>query len=238
MDEFLSEKEQIEVFRQWWRENGWYLVGGIGLGVLGLLGWNRYNAYVDTRSEEAAAIYVELRNAVGDDDAGSARNLLIELREDFPASPYTDQGGLLVALMRLDSGQLDAAIDDYGFVMENTSDPELALIARLRLARVLAQDESYTEALAVLDVAPGRFSARYNEVRGDIHAALGDAGSARAAYNAALNAQETGLVDRNLVQMKLDDLSSSATAAAPTAPVGQEDPAATNGEAAVVEALE
>ena len=238
MDEFLSEKEQIEIFRQWWRENGWYLVGGIGLGVLGLLGWNRYNTYVDTRSEEAAAIYVELRDAVGDDDAGSARNLLIELREDFPASPYTDQGGLLVGLMRPDAGQLDAAIEDYRLVMESTSDPEVALIARLRLARVLAQDESYSEALTVLDVDPGSFSARFNEVRGDIHAALGDADSARAAYTAALNAQETGLVDRNLVQMKLDDLSSSATAAAPTAPVGQEDPAATNGEAAVVEALE
>ena len=238
MDELLSEKEQIEIFRQWWRENGWYLVGGIALGVLGLLGWNRYNAYVDTRSEEAAAIYVELRNAVSDDDAGSARNLLIELREDFPASPYTDHGGLLVALIRLDAGQLDAAIEDYSFVMENTSDPELALIARLRLARVLAQDESYSEALAVLDIAPGSFSARYNEVRGDIHAALGDADSARAAYSAALNAQETGLVDRNLVQMKLDDLSSSATAAVPATPVGQAGPATPNGEAAVVEALE
>ena len=238
MDEFLSEKEQLEIFRQWWRENGWFLVGGIALGVLGLLGWNRYNAYVDARSEEAAAIYVELRGAVGDDDAGSARNLLLEMREDFPASPYTDQGGLLVALMRLDAGQVDSAIEDYRFVMENTSDPELALIARLRLARVLAQDQSYTEALAVLDVAPGSFSARYNEVRGDIHAALGDADSARTAYSAALNAQETGLVNRNLVQMKLDDLASSATAAVPATPVGQADPATPNGEAAVVEALE
>ena len=157
MDEFLSEKEQIEIFRQWWRENGWYLVGGIGLGVLGLLGWNRYNAYVDTTAEEAAAIYVELRDAVGDDDMGSARNLLNELRDDFPSSAYTDQGGLLVALVRLDAGQVDGAVDDLRFVMESTSDPELALIARLRLARVLAQDESYEEALTVLDVAPGAF---------------------------------------------------------------------------------
>ena len=216
MDEFLSEKEQIEAFRQWWRENGWYLVGGIGLGVFGLLGWNRYNAYVDTTAESAAAIYVELRDAVGDDDMGSARNLLNELRDDFPSSAYTDQGGLLVALIRLDAGQVDGAIDDLRYVMENTSDPELALIARLRLARVLAQDESYDEALTALDVAPGSFSARYNEVRGDIHTALGDADGARAAYNAALNAQETGYVDRNLVQMKLDDL--PVAAAAPVSP--------------------
>ena len=221
MDEFLSEKEQLEIFRQWWRENGWYLVGGIALGVVGLLGWNRYNAYVDTQAEEAAAIYVELREAVGDDDMGSARNLLNALRDDFPASPYTDQGGLLVALIRLDAGQVDGAVDDLQFVMETTSDPELALIARLRLARVLAQDDAYEEALTVLDVAPGSYSARYNEIRGDIHTALGDADSARAAYNAALNADETGLVDRNLVQMKLDDLPSVASPPGQSAPQGR-----------------
>ena len=221
MDEFLSEREQIEIFRQWWRENGWYLVGGVGLGVLGLLGWNRYNAFVDTRAEEAAAIYVELGDAVSDDDMGSARNLLDELRDEFPASPYTDQGGLMVALIRLDAGQVDGAIDELRFVMESTSDPELALIARLRLARVLAQDQAYEEALTLLDVAPGSFSARYNEVRGDIHTALGDADSARAAYSAALNAQETGYVDRNFVQMKLDDLPA---AAPPLPPAAQTEP--------------
>ena len=230
MDEFLSEKEQIEIFRQWWRENGWYLVGGIGLGVLGLLGWNRYNAYVDTRAEEAAAIYVELRGAVGDDDMGGARNLLNELRDEFPSSAYADQGGLLVALVRLDAGQVDGAIDDLRFVMETTGDPELALIARLRLARVLAQDESYDEALSVLDVAPGSFSARYNEVRGDIHAALGDADSARAAYNAALNDQETGFVDRNLVQMKLDALPTAAPPVVQPAPQAEPGPDTPDGQ--------
>ena len=226
MDEFLSEKEQIEMFRQWWRENGWYLVGGIGIGVLGLLGWNRYNAYVDTQAEEAAAIYVELREAVGDDDMGGARNLLNELRDDFPSSPYTDQGGLLVALVRLDAGQVDGAIDELRWVMESTGDPELALIARLRLARVLAQDEAYDEALTVLDVAPGSFSARYNEVRGDIHAAIGDADSARAAYSAALNAEETGFVDRNLVQLKMDALPAAAPPPAQSAPQSGPAPAA------------
>ena len=217
MDEFLSEKEQIELIRQWWRENGWYLVGGIGLGVLGLLGWNRYNSYVDVRAEEAAAIYVELRQAVGDDDAGSARNLLNALREDFSGSPYADHGGLLVALMRLDNGQVDGAIEDLRYVMGNTGDPDLSLVARLRLARVLAEDESYTEALAALDLAPGSFAARYEEVRGDIHVALGNIESARVAYSAALNDLETGLVNRDLVQMKLDELPAPEALVSPVA---------------------
>ena len=51
MDEFLSEKEQIDQIREWWRENGWYLIGGVALGVLVLLGWNRFNAYQDARQQ-------------------------------------------------------------------------------------------------------------------------------------------------------------------------------------------
>ena len=44
VDEFLSEKEQIDEIRSWWRENGWYLIGGAVLGIAALLGWNRYGA--------------------------------------------------------------------------------------------------------------------------------------------------------------------------------------------------
>ena len=206
MDEFLSEKEQLEQIRAWWRENGWYLIGGVALGVLVLLGWNRYNAYQDARAEAASTLYVELRQAVADDALGDARNLLTQLRDDYPQSPYTDHGGMLVAVMRMDAGQMNGAIEELRLVMESSRDPELALVARLRLARVLADQERYEEALAALDVDPGSFSGRYNEVRGDIHVGLGDPASARMAYNAALTAQESNLVDRNLVQMKLEDL--------------------------------
>lgn len=206
MDEFLSEKEQIDQIRDWWRENGWYLIGGVALGVIVLLGWNRYNAYQDAQAEAAAALYVELRQAAADDAPGDARNLLAQLRENYPGSPYTDHGGLLVAIIRMEAGQMNGAMDELRQVMEGTSDPELGLIARLRLARVLANEEMYDEALATLDVDAGSFSGRYNEVRGDVYVALGDPVNAQAAYNAALTAQESNLVDRNLVQMKLEDL--------------------------------
>lgn len=206
MDEFLSEKEQIDQIRDWWRENGWYLIGGVALGVIVLLGWNRYNAYQDAQAEAAAALYVELRQAAADDAPGDARNLLAQLRENYPGSPYTDHGGLLVAIIRMEAGQMNGAMDELRQVMEGTSDLELGLIARLRLARVLANEEMYDEALATLDVDAGSFSGRYNEVRGDVYVALGDPVNAQAAYNAALTAQESNLVDRNLVQMKLEDL--------------------------------
>lgn len=123
----------------------------------------------------------------------------------------------MIAVLRLDSGQVRGAAEELRYVMESTSDVELGLIARLRLARVLADQQDYAEALATLDVDSGSFSARYDEVRGDIHVALGDTESARTAYNAALSGTETNTVDRNLVQMKLDDLSggTGSTASSP-----------------------
>jgi len=206
VDELLSEKEQLEAIREWWRDNGWYLVGGAALGVLALVGWNQYSAYRDAQREAAGALYVELRTAASDDADDEARSILSEMREDYPGSAYTDQAGLMVAVLRLDSGQVRGAAEELRYVMESTSDVELGLIARLRLARVLADQQDYAEAMTTLDVDSGSFSARYDEVRGDIHVALGDTESARTAYNAALSGTETNTVDRNLVQMKLDDL--------------------------------
>jgi hypothetical protein len=91
--------------------------------------------------------------------------------------------------------------------MEESSDPELAMVARLRLARVLAYREQYQEALALLDVPmPGQFAGRIAEIRGDIHVELGETDAARTAYLEALVTPGAELLDRNFLQMKLADL--------------------------------
>ena len=55
VDEYLSEKEQIEAIRRWWRENGWYLVGGVAIATLAYVGYGQYQDYRDRRNEEAAS---------------------------------------------------------------------------------------------------------------------------------------------------------------------------------------
>lgn len=205
MDEFLSEKEQIEQIRNWWRENGWYLIGGMALAALGYLGWNQYQAYRDNRAEQASALYVRLQQTVEDDREG-ADELLAQLINEYPASAYADQARLLMASKQLisDPGQ---AATYLRTVMEDSRDPGLAFIARLRLARVLTYQQSYDAALEVLDVAePGEFAARVSELKGDVYAAMGDNEAARSAYSDALGAAGTQSLDRNFVQMKLNDL--------------------------------
>ncbi len=206
MDEYLSEKEQIERIRNWWNDNGWYLVGGIVIGLAGLFGYNRYTDYVDSRSEQAAGIYIALEAAVNDDDLQGVDSNLARLRDEYSGTPYVDHAGLLVAKFVLVRDP-ERATDELRYVLDTTKDPQLALIARLRLARVLAYREDYDAALEVLDVDdPGQFAGRISEIRGDIYHDKGDVEAARAAYAEALVAPGSENIDRSFVQMKLSDL--------------------------------
>lgn len=206
MDEYLSEKEQIERIKQWWRENGWFLLGGALLASFGYFGYNQYQAYKNRVAEDAASIYMELVQVVEDDDRAQADELLARLENDFASSAYTDQAHLLIAqdyLIR----DTDRSIAELTKVVEQSRDEGMVRIARLRLARVLAYDEQYDLALATLNVPePGQFESRFAEVRGDIHAAAGNTEAAISSYTDALLGAGSVAIDTEFLQLKLNEL--------------------------------
>jgi predicted negative regulator of RcsB-dependent stress response len=231
----LSDKEQVERLRQWWRENGWFLIGGVAIGLLAIYGYRQYFVYRDGQSEAAAALYAAVKQATDGSDTAAAETVYEQLRADHPDNAYTYQAALLLARGELVSAP-DSAAEKLRFAMEGTSDPELAMVARLRLARVLAYREQYDEALAVLTVeSPGEFGGRISEIRGDIHAARGDTNAARTAYLEALVGTGAALLDRSFLQMKLADLPAAIPEAAlegEAAPDTSADPAETPADAA------
>jgi predicted negative regulator of RcsB-dependent stress response len=229
VDENLTDQEQLDRLRQWWRENGWFLIGGVAIGLLAIYGYRQYFVYRDGESESAAALYAQVKQAADDSNATVAETVYEQLRTDHPDHAYTYQAALLLARGELVSAP-DSAADKLRFAMEGTSDPELAMVARLRLARALAYREQYDEALAVLAVeSPGEFGGRISEIRGDIYAARGDTNAARTAYLEALVASGAELLDRSFLQMKLADLPAATAEAAPTTSV---DPAEAPADAA------
>jgi predicted negative regulator of RcsB-dependent stress response len=211
VDEYLTEKEQIEQIKQWWKENGWYLLLGVAIVAFGYLGINQYRAWQNRTAEEAAAAYEELRAVLEDDDRAAADSALGRLAEDFPKSPYLDQARLLIAEDNLIRDR-SRSIAELQAVVDETEDDGMKNIARLRLARVLAYDEQFDRALEVLDVPDsGEFGPRFSEVRGDIQAARGNPEAAISAYTDALFGAGNGTVNSQLIQLKLDDLAQAAT---------------------------
>ena len=214
MDDFLSESEQWDALKAWLKENGGWLVGGIAVGVLALAGWRWWEARQDRFALEASSKYEQILGAFDRGDRSQALTLIGELEREHASSPYVDQAHLAEARIAVQSGQLDKAATSLQAVLEKTRDPELASIARLRLARVQMAQNKFDAALATLDAEQdaGAFEPRYREVRGDIHLAKGDKAAALKEYQAARAAAGRGAVDTELLDLKIKDLADSAKA--------------------------
>jgi predicted negative regulator of RcsB-dependent stress response len=212
VDDFLSESEQWDALKAWLKENGGWIIGGIAVGVLGLAGWRWWEARQDRLALEASTKYEQSLTAFDRGERTQALSLIGELEREHSASPYVDQAHLAEARIAVQSGQLDKAGESLKSVVEKTRDPELASIARLRLARVQMAQGKLDDALATLDAEKdaGAFESRYREVRGDIHHAKGDKAAALKEYQAARAAEARGSVDTKLLDLKISDLAGGA----------------------------
>lgn len=207
MDDYLTEIDQWEALKRWLRENGAWMVAGVIIGVGALLGYRWWEERQTTRAHTAQARYTDVLTALSRADKARAVELADQLRSELSDTPYADHADLVLARAHVDLGELDEAERRLRIVMEGSDDPELRLIARERLARVqLAQDRP-DDALATLAGAEsGAFAARFDEIRGDALLKKGDTAGALAVYRAALTAEEPGLVDVGLLQLKINDL--------------------------------
>src|SRR5258708_29734753 len=91
---------------------------------------------MDAGRLEAGAKYTQMVQAMDGGDRARALVLFGELERGYAASPYTDQARLLAARLYVLGGELDRAAAELGAVVESSKDRNLALVARLRLARV------------------------------------------------------------------------------------------------------
>lgn len=225
MDELLTEQQQAEQVKGWLRQNGFFLVAGVALGLAALFGWNQWNRYQERQAEAASNLYETFLTSVRGNRLEEAEAGLKTLAADHGSSPYADQARLAMARLYLDQSKPDQAADYLGQVASGATSPEMRLIGRLRLARVLIYQEKYEEALKQLaDPGSGAFAPAFHEVRGDAYFAMGKMAEARSEYEQALNSEmTTNVIDRTYVEAKLDDAGGptrvvAAPAADPAAP--------------------
>lgn len=228
MSVHLTEEEQLEVLKRWWKDYGKFVVIAVLIAVAGYFTWTAWQDQQRAKAETASAVYEDLLQLVdlqpGQSleaaDRATVQHLAKQLKEDDSNSLYAHNAAFFLAKIALAEGDLDKAVDELNWVLNNK--PELATehLANLRLARVLLAKGNHDEALALVQNPPATgFAAEYAEVYGDILTAKGDLDAARTAYEKALAATTPQEQERlMLLQMKLDDLQQpSLTMAAPDA---------------------
>nr|WP_298716303.1 tetratricopeptide repeat protein [uncultured Steroidobacter sp.] len=218
VEDYLTDRDQEEALRTWWRENWSWILGGVVLGLVLLGGWQYWKIHTANHSAAASQLYDELVGALERKDVEAAKGTLGTLVADYKKSPYTQQGRLLLAKKDVEDGKYEEALPLLRAVVDDSEDPELAWVARLRVARVLIQQGKYDEALNLLDPEKaGAFAAQVREIRGDAQVAKGNLEGARAEYAAALtdniDARADRAIDRTLLEMKLQDVGGDKQAA-------------------------
>lgn len=218
VEDYLTDRDQEEALRTWWRENWSWILGGIVLGLVLLGGWQYWKTHTANQAAGAAKLYDEFVGALDRKDLEAAQRTLGTLVADHKKSPYTQQSRLLLAKKEVEDGKYEEALPLLQAVVDESSDAELVWVARLRVARLLVQQGKYDDALKLLDPEKaGAFAAQVREIRGDAQVAKGNFEGARAEYAAALtdniDARADRAIDRNLLEMKLQDVGGDKKAA-------------------------
>lgn len=210
-----SEEEQIEVIRKWWAENGVSVIVAIVLAVAALLGWRQWQSWQTEQATAASMVYQEMLSAVEEaqsrPDSKAQQELVKEraqtLIEAHGSTAYADYARLMLARLAVEAADYAAAEAQLREVIEAPASDVIYWLATSRLARLLVQTEQYDAALALINQGmPAAFRGQALELEGDILRAREDIEGARRAYTAALE-ELAGDNRRQLVQMKLDDLS-------------------------------
>jgi predicted negative regulator of RcsB-dependent stress response len=225
LDEYLSEKEQWEAVKTWFRENGLWIVAGVAVGAAGIGGWQWWNAHIDKVNAEASAKYEQMITSLGRNDESAALVALGELEHDYSSTPYVDQAKLAFARVYVESNRLDKAAGELQAITQHSKDKQLGLVARLRLARVQIAQKKPDDALATLNgIDPGAFAAQFHEVRGDADLAKGDKSGALSEYRVARTMDAgagAGPGGGSLLDLKISDLVADAAPATKTPTAAQ-----------------
>ena len=216
MDDLLSEKEQIEQIRSWWSEYGGYVIGGLGLGIAILAGWNYYQGSKLDAQLEGSVLYESLADHVVSGSLEAAEEVADQLATDYAETSYAAQAQMAMARMYMDKNRDADAADALSGVIDSDADEEVKLVARARLARVLLYQGKPQEVVDLLEGQSSEaFAAIYNELLGDAYHELGRIEDARIAYqNVMLDPLVQSTVDQRLVQWKALDLPEASAEAA------------------------
>ncbi|SIN74194.1 tetratricopeptide repeat protein [Salinivibrio sp. ES.052] len=196
MDVYTTEEQQVEAIKKWWRDNGKAVVIGAVVGLGALYGWRYFQSQQLENKEQASQQYEQALSTIERGDTVALSQL-----EDHDG--YRALAALQLAQKQVEQGELESAREQLQIAKQSVKDEALYGLVVTRLARVEAELGDYEAALNELDnITASSWTAKVQEIRGDILLRQGDSDAARDAYAASLAA-----ADSPTVNMKLDNLS-------------------------------
>jgi len=227
----LSDEEQLDAIKKWWRENGTSLLLLVVLVAGGWFGWNYLQSQKKQSVEDSSHVYMAMVDAVvawekeptreHADQVAAHGETLKKLNED---GLYARFAALTLSRLYMTDGDTDNAIEELKWARAKTEDQALAALIDLRLANAEFARDNGDGALQILAQShPEEFSGLFRELRGDIYYSLGQNEQALEAYQGALDQLEdsdpAAERARAMLELKINDAMPAGTESAS----GEED---------------
>ena len=208
MDEFLSEKEQIQYIREWWQENRSYILTALIIVIGGITGNNAWKSSIIEKQLSASSLYESLAVEISENNLEAGEIITDQISEDYSDTVYYEKAKLAMAYFYMSQSRDEDAANSLRSILSKSSDSELSLIAKTRLAKIMLYQKKYQEVIDMLKGNTGHaFETKYSELLGDAYFGLEEFDKAEFAYMAALqNTNQAQIVDASLIQMKINDL--------------------------------
>lgn len=203
----LEEQEQLAEVKAFWRQWGNLITGVLTALMLTYAGWNFYQYWQRQQAVEAAALQDEVEVALAGSDPARIDRVWADMQARYARTLVAQQAALAVARRNAELGRRDAATGVLNWVIASGADSGYQALARLRLAGLQLDAGQPDAAIQTLDASvAAAYLALYADRRGDALAAKGDSAGARAQYQAAYLALNSGDALRAVVEVKLNAL--------------------------------
>ena len=203
----MTEDEQLESIKKWWKKYG-HLVGLLlSLVLLGIAGYRYLNWHHEKMQYQASDVYEHMMVALSDENTKSVKAYANQLINEYSRTVYADAAHLTLAKVYVEKEQLSQAKNELKRVIDTTSMAPLKQVAKIRIARLLAADKDYSQALNDISVIDDNaYLPVINELKGDIFSALGQYQKAITSYDLANKEIKTNGMSNLFLEMKTNEL--------------------------------
>ena len=185
MNEILSDDEQVERIKAWWKANGNSIIAGVVIGLGGFFAWQWWGGYQDKLAGEGAEAYELFAQTAFGNDVKKTDDAMAQLQSNFGDTSYSQFAAMELARQQVSAGSLEAAEKTLDNLLKS-ADSVLKPLLQTRLARLLVAQKRLDEAAKLLDsINSDAYAAETAAIRGEIAYQQGDMTAARAALQEA-----------------------------------------------------
>ena len=206
---YMTEEEQLESIKKWWKRYGNLVSIILSLILLSIAGYRYWSWHQTKLTQQASIAYEHMMVALSKQNNKTVRSFANELIHEHTGSVYADVAHMTLAKIYVSKNKLAQARNELNDVATKSKVLPLKQIAKIRLARIFATEKSYANALQELNqIDDPAYLPIINELKGDIYGAMGQYQEAMNSYKSALDEVKTKGMNNSFLEMKANEVTS------------------------------